>query len=592
MGGEGGGGGERQLGRALSFGIPDTALGLVMGYVEDPWDRDAISLVCRQWCRLDAFSRKHVTVAMAYSTTPDRLFRRFPCLESLKLKAKPRAAMFNLISDDWGGSATPWIRQVSASFKLLKALHLRRMKVSDDDVTVLVRAKAHMLVALKLDRCSGFSTTSLSLVARTCRKLETLFLEESSIAEKDNDEWIRELATNNSVLETLNFFLTDLVASPAHLTLLVRNCQRLKTLKISECLMPDLISLFRTARSLQEFAGGSFDDQGQPVESRAYENFYFPPSLHRLSLLYMGTNEMQILYPYAAALKKLDLQFTFLSTEDHCQIVQRCPNLEILEVRDVIGDRGLEVVARTCKKLQRLRVERGDDDQGALEDEQGRISQVGVMAIAQGCPELKYWAIHVSDITNAALEAIGTFSRNLNDFRLVLLDREAHITERPLDNGVRGLLRGCTKLQRFAFYVRPGVLSDVGLGYIGEFSKNIRYMLLGNVGESDNGLVQFSTGCQSLQKLELRGCFFSERALAIAALQLKSLRYLWVQGYKASPASTDLMAMVRPFWNIEFIAPSQDEPCPEGRAQILAYYSLAGRRTDCPPSVIPLYPAV
>jgi len=165
-----------------------------------------------------------------------------------------------------------------------------------------------------------------------CRKLETLFLEESTIDEKENDEWISELATSNSVLETLNFFLTDLRASPEYLTLLVRNCQRLKTLKISECFMPDLVSLFRTAQTVQEFAGGSFEEQGQPVASRNYANYYFPPSLHRLSLLYMGTNEMQILFPYAAALKKLDLQFTFLSTEEHCQIVQRCPNLETLEV--------------------------------------------------------------------------------------------------------------------------------------------------------------------------------------------------------------------------------------------------------------------
>lgn len=168
MGGEAEGG-ERRLGRLLSFGIPDTALGLVMGYVEDPWDRDAISLVCRHWCRVDALSRKHVTVAMAYSTTPERLFGRFPCLESLKLKAKPRAAMFNLISDDWGGSASPWIRQLSATFHSLKKLHLRRMIVSNEDINILVRAKAHMLVALKLDRCSGFSTPSIALVARSCR---------------------------------------------------------------------------------------------------------------------------------------------------------------------------------------------------------------------------------------------------------------------------------------------------------------------------------------------------------------------------------------------------------------------------------------
>ncbi|KAL5217823.1 hypothetical protein ABZP36_018507 [Zizania latifolia] len=589
MGGEAG---DRRLGRVMSFGIPDVALGLVMGFVEDPWDRDAISLVCRHWCRVDALSRKHVTVAMAYSTTPDRLLRRFPCLESLKLKAKPRAAMFNLIPEDWGGSASPWIRELSASFDFLKSLHLRRMIVSDDDLDVLVRAKAHMLASLKLDRCSGFSTSSLALLARTCKKLEMLFLEDSSIADKENDEWLRELATNNSVIETLNFFLTDLRASPAYLTLLVRNCRRLKVLKISECFMPDLVDLFRTAEILQDFAGGSFDDQGQAAESRNYENYYFPPSLHRLSLLYMGMNEMQVLFPYGAALKKLDLQFAFLSTEDHCQLVQRCPNLEILEVRDVIGDRGLEVVAQTCKKLQRLRVERGDDDQGGLEDEHGMVTQVGLMAVAQGCPHLEYWAVHVTDITNAALEAIGTFSRSLNDFRLVLLDREANITESPLDNGVRSLLRGCTKLRRFAFYVRPGALSDVGLGYVGEFSKTIRYMLLGNVGESDQGLLQLSTGCPMLQKLELRGCFFSERALAMAALQLKSLRYLWVQGYKASPNGTDLMAMVRPFWNIEFIAPKQDEPCPDGQAQVLAYYSLAGMRSDCPQSVTRLYPSV
>jgi len=562
-----------------------------MNCVEDPWDRDAISLVCRHWCKLDRESRKHVTIAMAYSTTPDRLFRRFPCLESLKLKAKPRASMFNLIPEDWGGSATPWIRELSASFTFLKVLHLRRMIVSDDDLAVLVSAKAHMLVSLKLDRCSGFSTTSLALIAHSCKKLETFFLEESTIAEKENVEWLRELATSNTVLETLNFFLTDIRASPAYLALVVRNCRRLKTLKISECFMSELVDMFRATDTLQAFAGGNFDEPVQGGGNRKYENYYFPPSIQRLSLLYMGTNEMQVLFPYGAALKKLDLQFTFLTTEDHCQLVQRCPNLEILEVRDVIGDRGLQVIAQTCKKLQRLRVERGDDDQGGLEDEQGRVTHVGLMAIAEGCPDLQYWAVHVSDITNAALEAIGTHSKNLNDFRLVPLDRELLITDMPLDNGVRALLSGCTKLRRFAFYVRPGALTDLGLSYVGEFSKNVRYMLLGNVGTSDNGLLALVRGCPSLQKLELRSCCFSERAIAVAALQLKSLRYLWVQGYRASLTGTDLMAMVRPYWNIEFIAPGQGDPHTEGQAQFLAYYSLAGARTDCPQSIIPLHPS-
>jgi coronatine-insensitive protein 1 len=305
-----------------------------------------------------------------------------------------------------------------------------------------------------------------------------------------------------------------------------------------------------------------------------------------------------IVFPFSAILKKLDLQYTFLTTEDHCQLIAKCPNLLVLAVRNVIGDRGLGVVADTCKKLQRLRIERGADE-GGLQEEQGGVSQVGLTAIAVGCRELEYIAAYVSDITNGALESIGTFCKKLYDFRLVLLDREERITELPLDNGVRTLLRGCTKLRRFALYLRPGGLSDVGLGYIGQCSGNIQYMLLGNVGETDDGLVRFALGCANLRKLELRSCCFSERALALAILQMPALRYIWVQGYKASQTGRDLMLMARPFWNIEFTPPNPEnarliedgEYCVDSQAQILAYYSLAGKRLDCPQSVVPLYPA-
>lgn len=232
-----------------------------------------------------------------------------------------------------------------------------------------------------------------------------------------------------------------------------------------------------------------------------------------------------------------------------------------------------------------------------MEDEEGLVSQRGLIALAQGCLELKYLAVYVSDITNSSLECIGTYSKNLCDFRLVLLDREARITDLPLDNGVQALLRGCSeKLRRFALYLRPGGLTDVGLGYIGKYSPNVRWMLLGYVGQSDAGLMEFSRGCPSLQKLEMRGCCFSEHALAASVMQLTSLRYLWVQGYRGSSSGRDLLAMARPFWNIELI-PSRrvvvgehlgERVEVEHPAHILAYYSLAGPRTDFPDSVVPL----
>lgn len=269
------------------------------------------------------------------------------------------------------------------------------------------------------------------------------------------------------------------------------------------------------------------------------------------------------------------------------------------QARNVIGDRGLEVLARHCKSMKRLRIERGADEQD-MEDVEGIVSQRGLIALSQGCLELEYLAVYVSDITNAALECMGTHSKNLCDFRLVLLDREETIADLPLDNGVRSLLLGCEKLIRFALYLRKGGLTDVGLGYIGQYSKKVRWMLLGYVGESDQGLLEFSKGCPSLQKLEMRGCCFSERALATASLQLSALRYLWVQGYSASGDGRDLLAMARPNWNIELIpatrhivhdAERQRLVIVEDPAHILAYYSLAGQRSDFPSTVIPLDPS-
>ena len=69
----------------------------MIGNLEDTSDYNAVSLVCKMWYRVDALTRKYVTIAFYYTITPLYLSARFPGLESLKLKGKPRAAMFNLI---------------------------------------------------------------------------------------------------------------------------------------------------------------------------------------------------------------------------------------------------------------------------------------------------------------------------------------------------------------------------------------------------------------------------------------------------------------------------------------------------------------
>uniref|UniRef100_A0A0R0G9T8 COI1 F-box domain-containing protein n=1 Tax=Glycine max TaxID=3847 RepID=A0A0R0G9T8_SOYBN len=393
--------------KRMATRLSDVVLDCVMPYIHDSKDRDAVSQVCRRLYELDSLTRKHVTIALCYTTTPDRLRRRFPHLESLNLKGKPRAAMFNLIPEDWGGFVTPWVREISQYFDCLKSLHFRRMIVRDSDLQVLARSRGHILQALKLDKCSGFSTDGLYYIGRYCRNLRVLFLEESSLVENDGD-WLHELALNNTVLETLNFYLTDIAnVRIQDLELIARNCPNLNSVKITDCEVLDLVNFFRYASALEEFCGGSYNE-----ESEKYSAISLPAKLSRLGLTYITKNEMPMVFPYAALLKKLDLLYAMLDTEDHCTLIQRCPNLEVLESRNVIGDRGLEVLARCCRRLKRLRIERGDDDQG-MEDEEGVVSQRGLIALSHGCPELEYLAVYVSDITNASLEHIGTHLKNL-----------------------------------------------------------------------------------------------------------------------------------------------------------------------------------
>ncbi|GJZ61211.1 coronatine-insensitive protein 1-like protein, partial [Tanacetum coccineum] len=134
---------------------------------------------------------------------------------------------------------------------------------------------------------------------------------------------------------------------------------------------------------------------------------------------------------------------------------QRCPNLEVLYISDMFADRGLQVI--------------------------------------------------VTDISNETMECIGTHLKNLRDFHMILRNKDSKTTL-PLDNGIRAILIGCSKLERLRVSFWSTGLTDVGLGYIGKYGHNLRYLSLSNVGESDAGLVELSMGCPKLRELEMRGC--------------------------------------------------------------------------------------
>lgn len=148
--------------------MSDEILECILPYIQDPRDRSSISSVCRRWYELDRLTRRHVTIALCYATTPLQLHDRFPNIESLKLKGKPRASMYNLIPEDWGGYVGPWV-QTLPRFPRLNKLHFRRMIVTDEDLGSIATAKGRNLQCLKLDKCSGFSTDGLLRITSSCR---------------------------------------------------------------------------------------------------------------------------------------------------------------------------------------------------------------------------------------------------------------------------------------------------------------------------------------------------------------------------------------------------------------------------------------
>lgn len=566
--------------------IPESALECIFDHIQEAADRSSTSLVCKRWHGIDGRTRKYVTIACCYAIDPSRLSRRFDSLETVKLKGKPRASMFKLIPDDWGGYAAPWISEIAVNCQCLKSIHLRRMIVSDDDLFKLAKERGHMLHVLKLDRCSGFSTTGIEAIARNCRCLRVLVLDDSTIEDRGG-EWLHELALNNVSLEVLNFSGTDLqIIDIADLQTVAINCKALASLKVHELDLVSLTELLRTTTALQEL-GGVLVAPNNGCDGMPNMGIRLPASLTSLvGLCYMGTDDgdaavNSLVRPIASGLKKIDLQFAFLSVEGHCELLSCCTNLEDLEVFNAIGDEGLEVIANNCKNLRRLRVERGD-----REVQQGFVTQKGLISVALSCHQLEYIAAYVSDINNAALVTIAENCPKLKDFRLVLLDEDNDVSEYPLDEGVMALVQGCREIHRLALYLRRGFVTDRCMGQLGKYGKNLRWALFGLLGETDMGLNLFAENCPNLEKLEIRDCVFSESGIAASVLKMNSLKYIWVQGYNSTGTGQDLLPMNCASWNVEMIPAAEEPQSSDGPPQFLAYRSLAGRRTDIPNTVI------
>lgn len=148
--------------------FPDEVIEHVFDFVTSHKDRNAISLVCKSWYKIERYSRQKVFIGNCYAINPERLLRRFPCLKSLTLKGKPHFADFNLVPHEWGGFVLPWIEALARSRVGLEELRLKRMVVTDESLELLSRSFVNFK-SLVLVSCEGFTTDGLASIAANCR---------------------------------------------------------------------------------------------------------------------------------------------------------------------------------------------------------------------------------------------------------------------------------------------------------------------------------------------------------------------------------------------------------------------------------------
>ncbi|GKD15382.1 zinc finger, CCHC-type containing protein, partial [Tanacetum coccineum] len=231
------------------------------------------------------------------------------------------------------------------------------------------------------------------------------------------------------------------------------------------------------------FVPGDNDEQ--------YSGFKLPSSIHNLGLSYFPESSIQFVDPLLDQLRELDLRWLDDPLPQvwscQCYILHRCLNLEVLHTDYVCGNIRLGCISKLCKKLRKLTVYSG--------------TRVGLMAVAQGCPNLEYLHVELTNISNEALECIGSNLKNLRVFyiRVQQQEDEEYNTILPLDNGIRAMLIGCAKLVRLSLDLYPEVLTNVGLGFFSKYGVNLRFLSLASIGGSDEGLIELLEGCPKLR---------------------------------------------------------------------------------------------
>ncbi|KAI0504349.1 hypothetical protein KFK09_015301 [Dendrobium nobile] len=566
--------------------FPDEVWEYVFSFVEADADRNAISVVCRGWYRIEGRCRRRIFVGNCYAVSPATALRRFPEIKAVTIKGKPHFADFNLVPRDWGGGAAAWVEALAEACPQMEELRFKRMVVTDDCLELIGRSFRNFKV-LSLASCEGFSTAGLAFVASNCRNLRELDLLENDF-EDNCSHWLSHFPESCTSLMSLNIASLDGEMNYSILDRLVSRCSKLKTLKLNHSVPLDrLAGILCKAPQLIDLGTGRFSADSRPeLFERLESSFTGLTGLKSLSGLYDAVPAyLPTIYSVCDGLSSLNLSYATLQSAELTKLITRCKNLKRLWVMDLIEDVGLEAVASSCKHIEELRVFPFDP----YDAEPVSLTERGLVSVSAGCPMLRSVLYFCRQMTNAALITIAMNSPSLTCFRLCILDPQTpdYLTQQPLDIGFSAIVQSCKELRRLSL---SGRLTDRVFHSIGAYANQVKMLSVAFAGDSDAGLHYILSGCRSLKKLEIRDCPFGDKALLANAAKLETMRSLWMSSCSISFGACRLLAQRMPRLNVEVIDERQEgslesrpNDCPVEKLYI--YRTVAGPRSDMPACV-------
>lgn len=546
-------------------------------------DRNAASLVCKSWYRAEAMTRSELFIGNCYAVAPGRATARFHRITAVVIKGKPRFADFGLIPVNWGAHSTRWLTAFADAYPFLEKIYLKRMSVTDDDLELIANSFS-CLKELTLVCCEGFGTSGLAVLACKSRQLRVLDLFEDEVND-DEVDWISCFPESGTCLESLSFDCVECPINFAALERLLGRSPNLKKLRLNRFVsIGQLYHLMIRAPQITHLGTGSFSPSEITQQAEQELDYRAAFAACKSLVCLSGFREIAPEYlpailPVCANLTSLNLSYANINAEQLRSVICYCHNLQTFWVLDTAGDEGLQAVAATCKDLRELRVFPIDP----REDSEGFVSEVGLLAISEGCRKLQSILYFCQRMTNAAVIAMSKNCPELVVFRLCIMGRHRpdHLTNEPMDAGFGAIVMNCKKLTRLAV---SGLLTDKAFDYIGKYGKLVRTLSVAFAGDTDMALKYVLEGCPNLLKLEVRDSPFGDSVLRAGLPHFYDMRFLWMSACRLTLPACREIAKEMPHLVVEVFT-SGTEPVhdkDEFVDTLYMYRSLEGRRDDAP----------